>query len=645
MQRIDHVVYAVRDLDGAARRCLDEHGLASIDGGRHPRWGTANRVVPLGDTYLELLAVEDPSVAPDLARSLLDATADGDRWYSICVADDDVEATAARLGIEVRPGARTRPDGAEVRWRGAGFDDPARPLWLPFFIAWDMPDELLPGRAEAPPHPCGAAGIEGVEVGGDPDTLRAWLGGSDSADRRDGRRARRPCGSARHRTGRRRPRGLTERSLEVRDQVVGVLEPDGRAARARRAPRAASPPRSRGSSARAPRSATPPPPSDSARTKSSGAPRDLERLVGRADRERDHAAESRHLSRGDARGRDGTRARGSTRRGPSGDATRNAATAARAPAVGVASGPRASSARAARGSSPSGRAPPRPRSRGTRAARSSSSSLVTTAPPIRSECPPMYFVTLCTTTSAPSVERPLQGGGRERVVDHDAGAGRVRDLADRPDVDDLQQRVRRRLDPDEPGLGSERRGQARRASVRSTVVEREPPSLEAPSRAAGTCRRRRRRRAPRGRPGARVSSRVVSAPIPLAEREAALAALERGERLLERLARRVPAARVVPDLRLADRGLRVRRRLVDRDVHGAVRRVGFLARVDRPGLEPSSVMSPHLGRRLPAAPGQLLERLGPSRARVQSMRLALRVVPGRELPRTSSWQSGSPHAQ
>ena len=28
-------------------------------------------------------------------------------------------------------------------------------------------------------------------------------------------------------------------------------------------------------------------------------------------------------------------------------------------------------------------------------------SLVMTAPPIRSECPPMYFVTLCTTTSAP----------------------------------------------------------------------------------------------------------------------------------------------------------------------------------------------------------------------------------------------------
>jgi len=179
VRRIDHAVYAVRDLDASARRLLDAHGLVSVPGGRHQKWGTANRIVPLGETYVELLAVEDPEVAPGLARALLDATADGDRWYSICVADDDLEATATRLGLEIRPGARTRPDGAEVRWRGAGFDDPARPLWLPFFIAWDVPDELLPGRADAPAHPSGASGIEAVEVGGDEATLRAWLGEGD----------------------------------------------------------------------------------------------------------------------------------------------------------------------------------------------------------------------------------------------------------------------------------------------------------------------------------------------------------------------------------------------------------------------------------------------------------------------------------
>jgi len=179
VRRIDHVVYAVRDLDEAALRWADAYGLGSVPGGHHPRWGTANRIVPLGDDYLELLAVVDPDADSALARTLRGLTSDGDRWFSICVADDEIEAAAARLGLAVEPGARTRPDGAEVRWRGAGIEDPARPPWLPFFIAWDGPRELHPARMEVPPHPSGAAGIGSVEVGGDVETLRAWLGDDD----------------------------------------------------------------------------------------------------------------------------------------------------------------------------------------------------------------------------------------------------------------------------------------------------------------------------------------------------------------------------------------------------------------------------------------------------------------------------------
>src|SRR5687767_15772991 len=39
------------------------HGLASVDGGRHRDFGTANRIIPLGSTYLELVAVVDPGAA------------------------------------------------------------------------------------------------------------------------------------------------------------------------------------------------------------------------------------------------------------------------------------------------------------------------------------------------------------------------------------------------------------------------------------------------------------------------------------------------------------------------------------------------------------------------------------------------------
>ena len=57
--RMDHVIYAVDDLDEAAAGLFDREGLGSVPGGRHEGWGTANRIVPLGDTYLELIAVVD----------------------------------------------------------------------------------------------------------------------------------------------------------------------------------------------------------------------------------------------------------------------------------------------------------------------------------------------------------------------------------------------------------------------------------------------------------------------------------------------------------------------------------------------------------------------------------------------------------
>ena len=46
--KIDHAVLAVADLNDAAQRLRARTGLASIPGGRHPAWGTENRIVPLG---------------------------------------------------------------------------------------------------------------------------------------------------------------------------------------------------------------------------------------------------------------------------------------------------------------------------------------------------------------------------------------------------------------------------------------------------------------------------------------------------------------------------------------------------------------------------------------------------------------------
>lgn len=173
--RVDHVVMAVADLDRASA-WLDGFGLASEPGGIHPRWGTANRIAPLGATYLELLGIVDGEVARGtvLGRALAERAQGGDRWFAMCLADEDIDATAQRLDMPVEAGARTKPDGSEVRWRGAGIEDPRRTLGLPFFIAWDTPDGH-PGRMPIV-HPAGEHAIGAIELGGDEAAFHAWTG-------------------------------------------------------------------------------------------------------------------------------------------------------------------------------------------------------------------------------------------------------------------------------------------------------------------------------------------------------------------------------------------------------------------------------------------------------------------------------------
>jgi len=180
MLRIDHVVYAVPDLDQAAVRFREDFGLDSTEGGRHERWGTANRIVPLGDQYLELVAAIDGSKAAGTAfgGGVLERAVRGGGWFTIAVVADDLEEVASRLGLETAAGSRTRPDGEVVRWRMAGLDEPRREPWMPFFLVWDVSDELYPGRARAG-HGVRATGIAWVEVGGDAERLHTWLGGDE----------------------------------------------------------------------------------------------------------------------------------------------------------------------------------------------------------------------------------------------------------------------------------------------------------------------------------------------------------------------------------------------------------------------------------------------------------------------------------
>jgi hypothetical protein len=174
---VDHVIVAVHELDAAALRFSEEYGLASVEGGRHPGHGTGNRIVPLGDNYIELMAVVDRDEASSsplgswLEQRLVEV---GEGPAALCLRTDDIQAAAERAGLRPLPMSRTRPDGVELTWHLVALDA-ALTEGLPFFIQWHVDDADHPGRALVE-HGRNPVGIDWVELGGDRDRLAAWLG-------------------------------------------------------------------------------------------------------------------------------------------------------------------------------------------------------------------------------------------------------------------------------------------------------------------------------------------------------------------------------------------------------------------------------------------------------------------------------------
>ena len=211
------------------------------------------------------------------------------------------------------------------------------------------------------------------------------------------------------------------------------------------------------------------------------------------------------------------------------------------------------------------------------------------APPTTSEWPPRYLVVECTTTSAPSASGCCRYGVANVLSTTQRRAARrapARPAAAMSTIE--QQRVGRRLDPDQRGVVG-----ARPRSTASRSVEVDRGRSAAPRRVhlvrtAGRCRRRRRRRARRGRRGAACAARRPRPPCRWRRRSPCAAALQRGQARLERGAGRVAGAGVLVALVLADAVLGEGRRLVDR--HDRPRRSAgraswpaWMARVSKPG--------------------------------------------------------------
>ena len=163
---VDHLVYAVPDLEKAADEIEKALGMRPSPGGQHTGRGTYNALLGLGEgRYLEVIARDPEQPDPRGPRPFGIDQLEGPRLVTWAGRVPDIEAACAGLrdrGVdpgELRAMSRMRPDGLELHWR-LSVPPPKAPLAasgvLPFLIDWgttpkppaDLPSGLLLTRLE-----------------------------------------------------------------------------------------------------------------------------------------------------------------------------------------------------------------------------------------------------------------------------------------------------------------------------------------------------------------------------------------------------------------------------------------------------------------------------------------------------------------
>ena len=227
--RLDHVSYAAGpgQLIDVVQRVGAAVGAGFSDGGRHPRFGTRNFVLPLaGGTYFEVVTTLDHPAADraPFGRAVRRRADAGGGWLGWVVAVDDIAPVEQRLSRSAVPGNRHRPDGVDLRWKQIGVLDLIDDPQLPFFVEW------LSGPED---HPSNGAkneiAIERVEIAGDRAHHLHVAG----------RAPREPARGHRGRVGRRRTSRASSPSTSPRRAAPSASTDGGfRASDAGRVPRA-----------------------------------------------------------------------------------------------------------------------------------------------------------------------------------------------------------------------------------------------------------------------------------------------------------------------------------------------------------------------------------------------------------------------
>ncbi|MEO8956007.1 MAG: VOC family protein [Ktedonobacteraceae bacterium] len=163
---LDHIIIGVHDLAQVETIFSQKLGLAVSGGGIHPSGGTANRIIVIGDTYLELITVHTTEEAqPGILKRLTK----GDGYLNFVLASNNIAADSAVMaqrGVSIigpTAGQLKSPDGKTRGWSRIDVERPELAQHYPFIIQHDSTGEerrfRLAGWTQPPAHPLGAVKV------------------------------------------------------------------------------------------------------------------------------------------------------------------------------------------------------------------------------------------------------------------------------------------------------------------------------------------------------------------------------------------------------------------------------------------------------------------------------------------------------
>lgn len=176
---IDHVIIGVNNLEQATTTFSQKLGLTPSGGGKHPTGGTANRIIVIGDTYLELITMYAPEEAQQSMRERL---AKGDGYLNCVFASDNIAADSEAMRqrnvtiIGPNEGKLIEADGRSRSWTRVDIERRDLTQRHPFIIQHDSTGEerrfKLAGWRTPPEHPLGAVKVISTTIAV-PDLIEA----------------------------------------------------------------------------------------------------------------------------------------------------------------------------------------------------------------------------------------------------------------------------------------------------------------------------------------------------------------------------------------------------------------------------------------------------------------------------------------